>query len=322
MQPRSMDEIERRASRITRHEPRLFPRRAVVPSPEATAARITVFMIFPKHESRDTCLPTRQANHGFPAFSTEALQSCFGRPGRPSMTTGRLEIALPSPLGVRTKEKSLPASHPCPREEKSEEKSGGKSGEKNRGGDITPIRLRRSLFFVAPATAAGRPSRRQPGERVKALPGRPGCGLPGAPKLPQAAAPEARSSCRTKLHLMRGRCRRTSFAPGASRARLGRKSGVGMAVRLAVGAQGSHNQKPPPGPPRPPPSQCFPAHFCPLLPGGDCAALWGIVRNCAVSGGSLVAPEQVSAHRQPFCGLTTSAVSGSSSRHRAAANAQ
>ena len=181
VQPRSMDEIERRASRITRHESRLFPRRAVVPSPEATAARITVFMVFPKHESRDTCLPTRQANHGFPAFGTEALQSCFGRPGRRSMTTGRLEIDLPSPLGAR-------ASLPC------EEKSGEKSGEKNRGGDITPIRLRRSLFFVAPATPAGRPSRRQPGETVQALPGRAGragCALPRAPKLPKA-----RSCCR------------------------------------------------------------------------------------------------------------------------------
>ena len=169
------------------------------------------------------------------------------------------QIDLPSPLGARTKEKSLPASHPGPREEK--------SGEKNRGGDITPMRLRRSLFFVAPATPAGRPSRRQPGETVQALPGRSGCGLPGAPKRPQAAAPEARSSCRTKLHTMRGRCGRTSFGPGASRARLGRKSGVCMAVLFAVGAKGSHNQKPPPGPPRRPPSQCFPAHFCPELPG-------------------------------------------------------
>ena len=189
------------------------------------------------------------------------------------MTTGRLEIALPSPLGARTKEKSLPASHPCPREEK--------SGEKNRGGDITSMRLRRSLFFVAPATPAGRPSGRQPGETVQALPGRPGrggCGLPGAPKLPQAAAPEARSCCRTKLHTMRGRCRRTSFGPGASRARLSRKSGVGRAVRLAVGAKGSHNQKPPPGAPRQPPSQCFPAHFCPELP--------GIARNCSARGGA------------------------------------
>ena len=52
VQPRSMDEIERRASRITRHE-----------------SRITAF----------------------PAFSTEALQSCFCHPGLPSMTTGRRE---------------------------------------------------------------------------------------------------------------------------------------------------------------------------------------------------------------------------------------
>ena len=185
---------------------------------------------------------------------------------------------MPSPLGARTKEKSLPASHPCPREEK----SGEKSREKNRGGDITSMRLRRSLFFVAPATPAGTPSRRKPGETVQARPGRPrraGCGLPGAPRLPQAAAPEAHSSCRTKLHTMRRRCGRTSFGPGASMARLGRKSGVCRAVRLAVGAQGSHHQKPPPGPPRPPPSQCFPAHFCPELP--------GIARNCSARGGGL-----------------------------------
>ena len=165
------------------------------------------------------------------------------------------------------------------------------------------MRLRRSLFFVAPATSAGRPSRRQPGETVKALPGRygrGGCGLPGAPKLPQAAAPEARSCCRTKLCMMRGRYGRTSFGPGASRARLGRKSCVGMAVRFAVGAQGLHNKKPPPGPPHPPPSHGFPATIsghipvypgilfaksrlaCPELPGSflllACSLLRGIAR--------------------------------------------
>ena len=52
--------------------------------------RITAFMFFTKHETRDT-------NHGFSritactAFGTEALQSCFSRPGLPSMMTGRRE---------------------------------------------------------------------------------------------------------------------------------------------------------------------------------------------------------------------------------------
>ena len=219
-----------------------------------------------------------------------------------------MEMDLPSPRrSLWRRQPYARRGHPCPREEK--------SGEKNRGDDITSMRLRRSLFFVAPATPAGRPSRRKPGETVKALPGRPGragCGLPGAPKLPQAAAPEARSSCRTKLHRMRGRCGRTSFGPGASMARLGRKSGVGRAVRFAVGAKGSHNQKPPPGAPHPQPTHCFPARYFPLLTAHFCPLLRGIARYCAAKN---IAPEQVSAHRQPFSvGLTTSAVSGSSGR--------
>ena len=220
------------------------------------------------------------------------------------------------------------------------------------------MRLRRSLFFVASATPAGRPSRPKPGETVQSLPGRDGCGLPGATKLPQpaflttwgcevraghetritafthrtrqasatkswrsyrvlrpsggekcrlAAAPEVRSSCRKQPRRMRGRCQRTSFGPGAWMARHGRKSCVGMAVVFAVGAKGPQHQKPPPGPPNSPPSQCFTAH--------DCAALWGIVRNCAVWGGILFAPEQVSAHRQPFSvGHTKCTVSRSSCR--------
>lgn len=48
---------------------------------------------------------------------------------------------------------------------------------------MTLMRLRRSLFFAAPATPSGRSSGRKPGETVKALLGRPGCGLPGAPML-------------------------------------------------------------------------------------------------------------------------------------------
>ena len=43
------------------------------------------------------------------------------------------------------------------------------------------------------------------------------------------------------------------------------ESGVGMPVRFNVGAKGSQNQEPPPGPPRPPPSHCFPAHYSPQL---------------------------------------------------------
>ena len=141
----------------------------------------------------------------------------------------------------------------------------------------------------------------------------------------QAAAPEARSSCRKELPRMRGRCGRTSFGPGASRARLGRKSGVGMAVRFAVGAKGSHHQKPTPG-------HCFPAHDCPALRGISrlscrpvTASLLTSAHNCPELPGSFlllacsllrgiarqknIAPEQVSAHRPPFSvGLTTSAV--------------
>ena len=171
------------------------------------------------------------------------------------MTTGRREssqIDMPSPLGVRTKEKSLPASHPCPREEK--------SGEKNRGGDIMPIRLRRRLRRQPRPAGPVAPARRD-------RPGPPRPGRLRSARRPQAAAPEARSSCRKEPHRMRGRCGRTSFGPGASRARLGRKSGVGRTVLFAVGAQGSHNQRPPPGPPRPPPSHCLPARNCPELPG-------------------------------------------------------
>ena len=127
---------------------------------------------------------------------------------------------------------------------------------------------RRSLWRRQTPARRGHPcpreekSEEKSGEKIEELISRP-C----VSKLPQAAAPEARSSCRTKLRRMRRRCRRTSFGPGAWMARLGRKSGVCMAVVFAVGAKGSHHQKPPPGPPRPPPSQCFPAHFCPELPG-------------------------------------------------------
>ncbi len=65
---------------------------------------------------------------------------------------------------------------------------------------------------------------------------------------------------------MRGRCGRTTFWPSAWMAPLGRKSCVGMGVLFAVGAQGSHHQKAPPGPPRPLPSLGLPARHFPLFP--------------------------------------------------------
>ena len=186
----------------------------------------------------------------------------------------RLAVA-PGSAGILARIASLPC--------------GEKSGEKSEEVISRPYVIRRSLFFVAPATPAGTLSRRKPGETVKALPGRPGrpgCGLPGAPKLPR----------------MRGRCGRTSFGPGAGTVRLGRKSCVGRAVLFAVGAQGSHNQKPPPGPPHPPPSHGFPAHDC-----RDYPVLCALSRHCPAYFFSL---SKCHTHRQPFSvRLTTSAVS-------------
>ena len=91
--------------------------------------------------------------------------------------------------------------------------------------------------------------------------------------------------------------------PLASMARLGRKSGVGRAVRFAVGAQGSQNKKP-----KSAARTAAPAAQS-LLP---CSLLFTIVRHCPAKN---IAPEQVSAHRQPFSvRLTTSAVRRSSRR--------
>ncbi len=56
-----------------------------------------------------------------------------------------------------------------------------------------------------------------------------------------------------------------------------------IAVRVAMGAQGTHNQKPPPIPPCTPPGRCFPARCG--------AALGGM--------GGILPPEPVSARRQP-----------------------
>ena len=69
--------------------------------------------------------------------------ACCGRQGGEKCRPDRLAVAPGSTYEGKILARI--ASLPC------EEKS----GEKNRGGDITPIRLRRSLFFVAPATPAG-----------------------------------------------------------------------------------------------------------------------------------------------------------------------
>ena len=193
------------------------------------------------------------------------------------------------------------ASLPC--EEKSE--------EKNRGGDYH-VHASATKFVLRSAGNPGRqalspPARR---DRPRPSPGRPGRGgaAESARQAPISAPALPRPKC--AFVLSEPSCTRCAGAAGgrasafrrfsSNGAKLGRKSRpVGMAVRLAVGAKGSHNQKPPPGPPHPPPSHCFPARNCPELPG------------IARLGGA----EPVSAHRPPFSvGLTTSAVSGSSRR--------
>ena len=63
-----------------------------------------------------------------------------------------------------------------------------KKRRKNRGGDITPIRLRRSLFFVAPATPAGTASGARPADPAAVCPAPPGC--PGLPRPRRVRAVE------------------------------------------------------------------------------------------------------------------------------------
>ena len=211
------------------------------------------------------------------------------------------------------------------------------------------MRLRRSLFFIAPATPAGRPSRRNPGETVKALPGRPGwggCGLPGAPKLPQAAAPEARLSCRKEWPAIARlpSCRKSSArikafpaagpSPQATAARATphetRITNHGLYGRSVgrwcarVAQPKTAAQTAAPAAQSMLPCSLLPtiARNFPEFPGSflllACSRLRRFVGDCAQlcsMGGSLVAPEQVSAHRPPFSvGLTTSTVCRSSSR--------
>ena len=199
------------------------------------------------------------------------------------------------------------------------------------------MRLRRSLFFVAPATPAGRPSRRQPRRDRQGPPrptrlGRlrsarrpqaaPGCRARGAfvlsqrmarhcpaPQLPQikctnqgfpsrrpfaASHSRPRDAPRDTNHGLYGRsvgrwCARVAQPKTAARTAAPAAQSMLPCSLLPTIARNC-----------PAPFYCLPAH--------DCAQL------CSM-GGSLVAPEQVSAHRPPFSvGLTTSAVRRSSRR--------
>ena len=216
-----------------------------------------------------------------------------------------MEIDFPSPLGVRTKEKSLPASHPCLREEK--------SGEKNRGGDITPMRLRRSLFFIAPATPAGRPcgaSPARPSRPSPADPAGPAAVCPAPPSCPRLPRPR-------RIRPVEPSCTRCAGAAG------GRASAQAHGRRVLVANQVSEGplssswvrkgrttkNRRPDRRARRPVTACLRAVARLLRRYGVAMAwLWsGMERH--------IAPEPVSAHRPPFSvGLTTSAVSGSSRR--------
>ena len=202
------------------------------------------------------------------------------------------------------------------------------------------MRLRRSLFFAAPATSAGRPSRRQPGETVQALRGRPG--RPGAPELPQAPFLPAWGS------EVRERTGRTSCKPPAPATR---PSGfftnhetritAFLAVRFAWARKGRNirNCRPDrrdrrqvtaclPTSARNCPAPFFLACLLTIAPLGiarhSCSPVNASLlnthyrpacRHCPAARQKNIAPEPVSAHRPPFSvGLTTSAVSGSSRR--------
>ena len=73
------------------------------------------------------------------------------------------------------------------------------------------------------------------------------------------------------------------------------------AVRFDVGANGSHNQQPLPGPPHLSRNHCFPVHFCSLL--------FAIVRYCSLLFTNKYCPEPVFTQRPSFSvDLTSSAV--------------
>ena len=221
-----------------------------------------------------------------------------------------------------------------------------KSGEKIEEVISRPYVSDEGLFFVAPATPAGTPSRRQPGETVKALPGRPGragCGLPGAPKLPNRGAFVLSKRAAQDARALRKDDLRPRRREGASfsqiRCRNGRLVRLGCA-RVAPPRTAARTAAPAiksliPSSLLPtiarycpaflPQSYCcprlpviarhfpaflplshgFPAHDGPLLP-AICPRWPTIARYCPAS----FFPEQVSVYRPPFSvGPTSHAVS-------------
>ena len=94
-----------------------------------------------------------------------------------------MEIDLPSPRRSlwRLQPPPPPRGHPCPREEK--------SGEKNRGGDITPMRLRRRLCRQPRPTRPVAPARRD--RQGPPRPTRPG-------RLRSARRPQAAQGSRAR----------------------------------------------------------------------------------------------------------------------------
>ena len=182
-----------------------------------------------------------------------------------------------------------------PPRRKKRRKKRRKMRRKKRGGDITPIRLRRSLFFVAPATPAGTASGARPADPAAVCPAPPSCLRLARPRRVRAVEP----SC-----------------PGCAGAADGRASAKAHRGRVLVANQVSawplcspwvrkgrttRNRRPDRHARRP-------VNACLLTSAQNCPELPGIAR---LGGG----PEQVSAHRPPFSvGLTTSAVSGSSRR--------
>ncbi len=199
------------------------------------------------------------------------------------------------------------------------------------------MRLRRSLFFVAPATPAGplaaspaRVSRPSPTD-----PAGPAAVCPAPPKLPKACIShhvgrrsaregrqdEARAAGRAQVCLTLHRARQASAAKSwrsyrvlppsggdLCRAHRGRVLVANPVAEWPFGSpwvrkgRTTKNRRP---------DRAAPAAQSRL----DCSLLPRIARNCPELPGGVGGPEQVSAHRPPFwVGLTTSAVSGSSRR--------